>query len=231
MQDFLDWFRSTFPYYYDKCDACGTSSSTVEGTRRTFLGVACPNKKELTIGRANKVEFFVCPNCSSVTRFPRLNAAIPICENRRGRCGEYNLLLLRMLQALGHTCRCVVDCGHDHVWSEVQWDGAGTGNSTDRRLLHLDPCEAAVNKNLLYQEWGRHLTSVFAICAPPFVTDENSSQGEAIPIIEDVTDRYTSQKVWFRWRQKIIDEASAALNDKISALKESTAKEKVVPDS
>jgi len=217
MQEFLDWFRSTFPYYYDTCDACGASSLSSEEMMHTFLGVSCPSSDESMVGKAKQVEFFGCPKCGSVTRFPRFNAAIPICENRRGRCGEYNLLLLRMLQALGHTCRYVVDLGNGHAWSEVQWDSATTRNNTNRRWLHLDPCEAAVNKNLLYQEWGRHLTSVFAFCAPPFVFDE-SHHREAIPIIEDVTDNYKSQRSWFRWRQTTIDEVSVVLHDKVDTL-------------
>jgi hypothetical protein len=189
------------------------------------------------VGKAKKVEFFACPKCGFVTRFPRFNAAMSICENRRGRCGEYNLLLLRMLQALGHTCRQVFDFQNDHAWSEVQWDD-GTRSSADRnntsrqrRWLHLDPCEAAVNKNLLYQQgWGRCITSVFAFCAPPFISDnESENQGEAIPLIEDVTDHYISQRPWLHlWRRRAIDKASVILRDRVAKLQE---KKKVVQQS
>lgn len=218
MQEFLDWFRSRFPYYYDKCDACGASSTSMEETQHTFLGISYPDNDELTLGKATQAEFFCCPKCGSVTRFPRFITALSVCENGRGRCGEYSLLLLRMLQALGHTCRYVFDCGNGHIWSEVLWDGGADRNNSNRRWLHLDPCEAAVNKTKLYQDWGRHLTSVFAFCAPPFVDDESQNQGEAIPMIEDVTDHYTSQRSWFRWRRRTIDKASVLLRDKIAAL-------------
>jgi transglutaminase-like putative cysteine protease len=37
-----------------------------------------------------------------------------VLDTRRGRCGEYSVLVLHMLQALGYTARWVVD-RDDHV--------------------------------------------------------------------------------------------------------------------
>jgi len=70
---------------------------------------------------------YLCGTCGSLTRFPRYNAAAPVLARRRGRCGEYDMLLFRTLRALGHRCRWVLDWG-DHVWAEV-WleDGEGIG--------------------------------------------------------------------------------------------------------
>jgi hypothetical protein len=213
--------------------------------------------------------------CGVVTRSPRYNTALAILHSRRGRCGEYNLLLLRMLQALGHSCRWVYDQGNGHIWSEVQWDedrdrgvgGGGSGSTTTRteaicrclensgtddednstshlggrrrQWLHLDPCEAAVNQNLLCeQQWGRYMATVFAFCAPPFcgalpVNDDDSGDDDddqvgrrhkvgsespiltMIPTIEDVTDHYRRSKKssWWlftsRWRRPTAIDAAS----------------------
>ena len=68
------------------------------------------------------------------------------------------MLLYRMLRALGHEVRWIVDWA-DHVWCEVK---ICTG-----RWVHLDPCEAAVDKPLLYQDWGKTQTYILAYYAPP----------------------------------------------------------------
>jgi rubredoxin len=288
MQSFLDWFRSTFPYYRGACDnaACGASGTPPASTtttttapnmqsQSTFLGLSCANHTEATTGKAAVVEYWACPMCGVVTRSPRYNAALAILHSRRGRCGEYNLLLLRMLQALGHSCRWVYDKDNGHIWSEVQWDedrdrgvgGGGSGSATTRteaicrclensgtddednstshlggrrrQWLHLDPCEAAVNQNLLCeQQWGRYMATVFAFCAPPFcgalpVNDDDSGDDDddqvgrrhkvgsespiltMIPTIEDVTDHYrrSKQSSWWlftsRWRRPTAIDAAS----------------------
>jgi hypothetical protein len=121
----------------------------------SFLGYVYPTPQELS-GKAARTELYLCRSCGNFTRFPRYNAASTVLETRRGRCGEYSMLLYRILRALGHEARWVVDWA-DHVWCEVK---------VADRWVHLDPCEAAVDKPLLYQEWGKTQTYILAFYAP-----------------------------------------------------------------
>ena len=216
-----------------------------------LLGRIYPNETEVKEGKAGHIELYHCNECGAVTQFPRYNAAKFICHNRSGRCGEYSLLLYRMLHALGHNVRYVVDAGNGHVWVEVLMIIIEDSNSTKRttpgndkrktkkrnqqqkqtqQWLHLDPCEAALNNNLLYQEWGRSIDRVFAFYAPPptsemLLSNRNNSDPKyngqqqqqqlmKIPIIEDVTQSYTTntkQSQIFRRQkhhQRVIDEVT-----------------------
>ena len=252
LQELLSWFRSRFPYYYDRCDRCGTSArderldrearaeeeeeeilsslnvdranSTAlslgeeddvddggyedgkeeeydddEDDGSSFLGYVYPSPPEL-LGLASRTELYRCRCCESVTRFPRYNSARSIASYGRGRCGEYSMLLYRILRALGHDTRWVVDWG-DHVWAEVRLKG---------RWIHLDPCEAAVDNPLLYQSWGKRQTYIVAYQAPPLQSMPPfpllPNQGDATkmieevmatatPLIEDVTETYTSDSI------------------------------------
>jgi hypothetical protein len=184
LKHFLEYFRSSFPYYYDRCGACGASmreddhvicgsEDDEEDDTSTFIGYIFPTREEL-IGKASRTELYQCHVCEQFTRFPRFNSAKHVLEHGRGRCGEYSMLLFCFLRALGHDCRWVVDWA-DHVWVEVNIQGT---------WIHLDPCEAAVDHNLLYQEWGKKQTYILAFYAP----DTHDSG----PLIEDVTKSYTS---------------------------------------
>lgn len=158
----------------------------------TFLGYVYPSQVELK-GKASRTELYRCHKCGSFTRFPRFNSAFDIIQSRRGRCGEYSLLLYRFLRALNHDARWVVDWA-DHVWAEVligdsghssknskpasEANGSGVGNgaelqspsnsgsSSSERWVHLDPCEAAVDNNYLYESWGKKQTYIIALYAP-----------------------------------------------------------------
>ncbi|CAB9527779.1 (N-acetyl-beta-glucosaminyl)asparagine amidase [Seminavis robusta] len=208
LQHFLDWFRSLFPYYYDRCVHCGASMKddrAKEGTTNdtqdkdddgddsgTYLGQMCPSVDELKIGKASRVEVYQCHKCQKVYGFPRFNAAWSIVQTKRGRCGEYSILLYRMLRALGHanTARYVVDWA-DHVWVELQRqqqsaDHSDKDDQAKYGWIHLDPCEAAVDNPLLYQSWGKKATYLIALYAPTEASKDVSS------VIEDVTNRYTS---------------------------------------
>lgn len=235
LKRFLEWFRSEFPYYYDRCSHCGASmkedialtaviqSSRSEGgddtktssvmvgnqencnhnelsTERnkdeqsknndtgnegaaqgseddqSFLGYIYPNATEL-LGKASRTELYQCHKCRQFTRFPRYNAAFHVIDSRRGRCGEYSVLLWEFLRALGHEVRWVVDWA-DHVWAEILWND---------RWVHLDPCEAAVDENFIYQGWGKKQTYIIAFNAPRYFRTDNL-------LVEDVTRNYSTEK-------------------------------------
>ena len=102
-----------------------------------LLGRIYPNETEVKEGKAGHIELYHCNECGAVTQFPRYNAAKFICNNRSGRCGEYSLLLYRMLHALGHNVRYVVDAGNGHVWVEVLMIINEDSNSTNTIGLTL----------------------------------------------------------------------------------------------
>jgi hypothetical protein len=224
LKRFLEWFRNEFPYYYDRCGACGASIKEESAARQqqqhqekedvpkmgleeeddgdeeedsehpTFVGYIYPDADELR-GKASRTELFRCHSCREFTRFPRFNSATAVLEHRRGRCGEYSMLLFRFLRALGHECRWVVDWS-DHVWTEISLTAVGQ----HQRWVHLDPCEAAVDQNLLYQEWGKKQTYILGFYLPP--TSQQTTTGSiangalqsrsVFPMIEDITQTYTS---------------------------------------
>ena len=86
------------------------------------------------------------------TKCPWYNRALWVTSSQRGRCGEYSMLLSRMLQVLGYSnVQWVVDWA-DHVWAEVRLGADGSDNNSGR-WVHLHPCEAAVD-NPLIRELG-----------------------------------------------------------------------------
>jgi hypothetical protein len=80
------WFRETFPYYYDNCDNCHNKRNN------SFIGYIKPNSDERS-SKAGRTELYLCSCCSSVTRFPRFNLLNRVLTTRRGRCGEYSMLV------------------------------------------------------------------------------------------------------------------------------------------
>jgi hypothetical protein len=218
LKHFLEWFRSQFPYYYDRCGTCGASmkednarcpppadsresggdddhdddhDENQDHDPQTFVGYIYPDDGELS-GKASRTEIYHCHKCQSFTRFPRFNSVSHVIENHRGRCGEYSMLLYRILRALDHETRWVVDWA-DHVWAEVAL-------GENQRWVHLDPCEAAVDENLIYQGWGKKQTFILGFYAPRRRGTSNATIGSAdplafsettTPIIEDITSSYT----------------------------------------
>jgi Transglutaminase-like superfamily len=251
IKTFLEWFRTKFPYYHDRCQSCGaslreeranrrsesaalqgeasTSNSTLsdsilppircennenhsssqnacdndndendedhdddEEEERTFLGYVYPEAHELA-GKASRTELYQCHVCSEFFRFPRYNAVSYVVSDHRGRCGEYSMLLFRIMRALGHETRWVVDWA-DHVWVEIAVPTAflppstrsshgasdaatSSVSSTGFRWIHLDPCEAAVDENLLYESWGKKPTYIVSFYAP-----QSSSPTASFPL-------------------------------------------------
>ena len=287
-QSFLNWFRSTFPYYHDRCDSCGTSCKqdppipgvssitddvqsridamttvndvlTIAGNDLgsnlddavaqeeeedvnneendySFLGYVYPTNTERQCGDASRTELYRCRTCLSYTRFPRYNNAMSVIETKRGRCGEYSMLLYRMLRVLGyHEIRWVVDWS-DHVWVEVylgvkyvNTDDDDDDDNNSGRWVHLDPCEAAVDNPLLYESWGKNQTYIVAYHDPFYFGNwRGSSRGDAqktqeiieserarpgrrryLPV-EDVTRQYTSDESHVIEERRGIDNVSVA---------------------
>lgn len=162
LKSFAVWFRQNFPYYYNECQLCD------ERVNGRYYGKIFPLQSERTF-RAGVTELYSCSKCNQTSRFARFNLMTKVLETRRGRCGEYSVLILRMLMRLGYETRWVVDW-EDHVWVEVK---------VDEDWVHIDPCEAAVGENLIYQGWGKKQTFIFAYGYTP-------------PYVEDVTSSYTS---------------------------------------
>ncbi len=210
LKHFLNWFRENFPYYYDQCGHCNASfrnDSAVNGNEETdnndsdesdveldvidgtFLGYIYPTEDEIR-GKASRTELYQCHKCQSYTRFPRYNSISSIVRYGKGRCGEYSILLYRALRDLGHHARWVVDWS-DHVWVEC-WSGEENLVSGRGRWIHLDPCEAACDEPLLYQQWGKKQTLIMAFWVPrqrEIYTDFNLGQLRGLPLIEDVTQK------------------------------------------
>ena len=151
LKELLEWFRATFPYYHDRCEAEPRARAPTACRNRdgnTFLGYVAPSAAEASAGRASRVELYACAACGAVTRFARFGDVREVLRTRRGRCGEYSWLALRMLEALGFEARWVVDMA-DHVWVEV-W------SRSQGRWLHADPCEMACDAPMTYERgWGK----------------------------------------------------------------------------
>lgn len=182
LSEFLAWFRREFPYYRDECGHCQTKGCKYQGNQ-------LPTKEEREFSSwIDSTEVSFCEKCQKQSRFPRYLAAMEICRRRRGRCSEYSLLLYRILRVCGHRSRWVVDWAN-HVWAEV-W--------MDNRWVHLDPCEAAIDNNLLYQGWGKKQTYILAFEAPSssaIVSKENTMTSDNSFKISDVTQAYTSDNL------------------------------------
>jgi hypothetical protein len=281
-QSFLNWFRSNFPYYHDKCDTCGVSCKQdppivgvsaittdnvqfeIEATTTvndvstntgndlgsslhdavakeeeedvnneenySFLGYVFPTHTERQCGDASRTELYRCRSCLSYTRFPRYNNAMSVIETKRGRCGEYSMLLYRMLRILGyHEIRWVVDWS-DHVWVEV-YLRVNADDDNSGRWVHLDPCEAAVDNPLLYESWGKNQTYIVAYHDPFYLGSWKGNRGDGVevseygaahnrqvlidverkyPPVEDVTRQYTSDESHVIEDRRGIDNVSVA---------------------
>lgn len=250
LKQFLTWFRSFFPYFYDRCGVCGSSlreesqqnnnngqqhivghaiaheddDPPENNAYQTFLGYVYPNEHELT-GKACRTELYRCHKCRAFTRFPRYNAALYVMEHRKGRCGEYSMLLFRFLRALDHETRWVVDWA-DHVWVEVYLPSS-------RRWVHLDPCEAAVDENLIYQGWGKKQMYILGFYAP--LVQKTPQEKDMLynhkiptphlhtPIIQDITASYTTDTMTTikQRREESQKQVDSAILDATESLKSS----------
>jgi len=144
LQPMLEWFRSAYPYYHQRCFACASDATTRLGTLRS-------NAAEEYFA-AGRTEIYHCGGCGTFSRFARYNQVGKVLEGGRGRCGEYSMVFYHLMRALGYPTRWVVDWT-DHVWVEVLVGGC---------WVHIDPCEAAFNDKGMYIGWGKKHTYVVA---------------------------------------------------------------------
>lgn len=208
-------------------ESCQYDEDDEDNNNFSFVGYIGPSPAE-RLGNASRTELYRCRSCSAFTRFPRYNKALWVTQTRRGRCGEYSMLLYRMLRALGYEkIRWVVDWS-DHVWVEaLLGDGVGvkSDDATEEkgRWVHLDPCEAAVDNPLLYSSWGKNQTYLLAFYDPSVTIKSTSSDGQhddlSIQAVEDVTLRYTIDEIGVVTERRGIPEQSVA-----EAIKEVSSK-------
>ncbi|KAK9846350.1 hypothetical protein WJX81_002052 [Elliptochloris bilobata] len=177
----LEWFKRFFTWVDNApCQACGSSSTQA-------FGHSSPTVDEAA-GEASRVEVYRCTQCSAFTRFPRYNDPARLLETRQGRCGEFANCFVLCLRAAGLEARHVSDWA-DHVWAEY-WSAA------QQRWVHLDPCEGAFDKPLLYEAgWGKRPAYALAAAATG---------------VADVTRRYTTAYAEALSRRALCPEAELA---------------------
>jgi peptide-N4-(N-acetyl-beta-glucosaminyl)asparagine amidase len=147
LRELLQWFKREFFSWVDR-PACELTGRPTEP-----IGLGTPTADERA-GGAGNVELYRGPT-GHVTRFPRYNDPAVLLRTRRGRCGEWANCFALVARACGFEVRWVLDFT-DHVWVEV-WSHA------QRRWLHADPCECAVDGPMMYERgWGKKLSYVFA---------------------------------------------------------------------
>ncbi|OCF34733.1 hypothetical protein I316_03777 [Kwoniella heveanensis BCC8398] len=137
------WFKSSYMRWIDPipCPTCGGP---------TFgAGSSQPMSHERLDG-AGRVELHNCrdPACGGQRRFARYGKIRALLRSREGRCGEWAQLFYVFLRVKGIEARYIWN-SEDHVWCEY-W------SPTLQHWVHVDSCEAATNKPLLYARgWGK----------------------------------------------------------------------------
>lgn len=176
----LMWFKKSFRWINTApCFLCGADTDAI--------GMGKPTQEEQQFG-GNRVELFRCKKCYLTTRFPRYNDTLKLLETRSGRCGEWANCFTLYCRAFGYEARLVLDFT-DHLWTECYSRFLG-------RWIHLDPCEGAFDKPLLYEHgWKKKLTYLIAL----------SRDG-----VFDVTKRYTRHWEEVRLRRILTSEENVA---------------------
>jgi len=109
----------------------------------------------------NRMERWVCVQCSEVKYVGRENDVMILMRTRSGRCGETAILYTSFLLALGMHTRFVAAIldGSDHVWTELRVRNVWV--PIDVSALN-DP-ERLIKDRLLFSKWGWKLQRVYAL--------------------------------------------------------------------
>ncbi|XP_022704570.1 peptide-N(4)-(N-acetyl-beta-glucosaminyl)asparagine amidase-like [Varroa jacobsoni] len=151
--EIVQWFKREFFSWVDnpKCDSCSEKTKVEHIVSPDDICLTSEEKE----GLARRIELYRCTACKRELRFPRYNCPRKLLETRSGRCGEWANAFTLICLALGYEARYVWDVT-DHVWTEV-WSDA------KNRWVHCDPCEAACDAPLTYEQgWGKQLSYIFA---------------------------------------------------------------------
>lgn len=182
----LKYFKEDFFKWVNKppCESCGRDGDNLEF--RGGGGPPTPNPNEIS-----RVEIYHCKNCNKSVEFPRINSPTKLLRTKRGRCGEWVncfILVLKAVLGLSGQVRYLWNY-EDHVWCEYY-------SASQKRWIHLDPCENSYDEPHLYCEnWGKKMSWVVAI-------------GEYAVV--DVSDKYVSNN------DKKIAKLSVASENKIA---------------
>ncbi|WWD05783.1 hypothetical protein V865_003866 [Kwoniella europaea PYCC6329] len=152
------WFKNDYMKWVDPilCPKC-TSPTSAEG-------LAEPTPQERADG-AGRVELHKCtqPGCGEVRRFCRYGKIKALMRSREGRCGEWAQMFYCFLRVKGIESRYIWN-SEDHVWCEY-W------SPTLQHWVHVDSCEAAINKPLLYARgWGKK--QAFCLAFGPYGAED-----------------------------------------------------------
>ena len=150
LRELANYFKGPQFFTWVKAPPCPRCGGKTEGA-----GPGTPNEEE-TRKLANRVELYRCP-CGGEARFPRYNCPRTLLfESRTGRCGEFANAFVPCLRACGFEARYVWD-STDHVWAEA-W------SVEQKRWLHVDPCEKAVDRPRMYERgWGKQLACILPL--------------------------------------------------------------------
>ena len=179
----MAWFNKVFFKWCHNpvCDFCSAKSTKAVGMAAQLL----PEEK---LNGAGRVEVYLCEMCGSNTRFPRYNNPGRLLETRRGRCGEWANCFALCCVAVGAITRYVLDWT-DHVWVEYY-------SPALRRYVHLDPCENAYDKPLLYEQgWKKKLSYLIAFERNAIVDVSRRYSVDVAQLLPRRTDTTESQLV------------------------------------
>lgn len=192
----LKYFKNDFFQWVNKppCDKCGLDGDNLEF--RTASGPPSPNVDDIS-----RIEIYHCKTCNNRVEFARINSATKLLHTRKGRCGEWvNCFILVLKAVLGSSGNVRYLWNHeDHVWCEYY-------SASQRRWIHLDPCENAYDEPTLYcDNWGKKMSWVIAIgdVGIADVSDKYvGDNGKRIPKLEVASEEKVAK--YIKWANNTI---------------------------